>query len=87
MMSPMRSASVELVEILIDRRDGIAGRRAEPGGEENEVRARTRLCGHALDVVARRAKQSEPRASWRTRENREHRGPVRRRPCAPRRQT
>ena len=42
-----------------DGRDGIAGGRAEAGGEEHEIRAGARLRSHALDVVARRAEQSE----------------------------
>src|SRR5579859_709186 len=40
---------------LDDRRDGIAGGSAKPGGEEDDVRAGADLRGDALDVIARRA--------------------------------
>ncbi len=46
---------------LDHRRHRIAGGRAQPGGEQHQVRARSHLRGHALHVVARRALQGESR--------------------------
>ena len=59
MMSPMRLGERGVGGDLDDRRNGVAGGRAQAGGEEDKVRARADLRCHALHVVARRAEQVE----------------------------